>query len=33
MIYFIIIQLIIVGYFAYLGISATNEIIDKYNNK
>jgi len=31
MIYFIIIQLIIVGYVAYLGIQATNEIINKHN--
>jgi len=31
MIYFIIIQLVIVGYVAYLGIQSTNEIINKYN--
>ena len=31
MIYFIIIQLVIVGIFAYMGITATNEIINKHN--
>ena len=33
MIYFLIIPIIIFLYVAYLGITATNEIINKYNNK
>jgi len=33
MIYFFIIQIIIFIYVAYLGITATNEIINKFNNK
>jgi len=33
MIYFFIIQIIIFIYVAYLGIKATNEVIDKFNNK